>query len=462
MRIFFTTPYSGKHHYQSFIDEILATLQKNKAAIITPENSLQYQAALEKLEYEGLTAERARYAHTSHSIAEADIVIIEASYEDFRVGHEATLALLYSKPTLILSQHVDYSQYIPHELLFGKRYQTKSELRHAVQEFLTKADDYLGKASETTQAIGGAADSLHMATLASLRHGALRDTSEFGTWARLAEQDSHIAYTKIQKALGDLPVGRAWSIFAPVYNEDTPDYIFSGVASFIHATFKKHKIRFSDPICDVATGTGGLARNLVNLGYRNIAAFDESREMLAEAFRLCAHLPSIKLLEANITNVRLPAPVKAMAWIDFSSNFALTPRTLHDWIKNLIDNLVPGGLLMFDVRTVTGWQVTFFHQKVTTFATPNFQRIWINLPDYDQRTITFDIFIRTRQSDGNWGHWQREQMKERMWHLKEVHDIASSLPNCTIEAVFDDSFSPITHQEPGLAYFLLKKIPTDR
>ncbi len=457
MRVFFTTPYKGKQNYQPFIDEALAALRKKKVTIITPEDRERYQTTLEKLELEGWSAERAHYAYILHGIAEADIVIMEASQESFRVGHEATLALLYGKPILILSQHVDYSQYIPHELLFGRRYQTKKELRSALQEFLDKADDYLSKASETVQAIGGAVDSLHMAALASSRHNAMRDTTEFGNWARLAERDPDKAYRQIQKALGDLPAQPAWSVFAPIYNEDTPDHIFSGVAQFVHTIFKKHQVQFSERICDVATRTGALARNLVNLGYSNISAFDKSREMLSEAFRLSAHLPSIKLMEADIADLQLPTPARAMAWIDFSSNFALTPATLRKWIQNLIHNLVPGGVLIFDVRTVTGWQVNFFHQKVTTFSTSNFQRIWINLPDYDQKTITFDIFIRTCQPDGNWGSWHREQMKERMWRLKEVRDIVDSLPDCTLEAIFDDNFSPVGQQEPGLAYFVLKR-----
>lgn len=458
MRIFFTAPHNDERQYRVFIDEILDTLRKNRVTIVLPENSPRYQAMLKKLKIEDPKAERARYGYVSHGIAEADVVIMEASYDDFLAGHEATLALLYSKPTLILSQHTDYSQYIPHELLFDKRYQTKRELRTAVEAFIHKADDYLSKASETAQAIGGAVDSLHMAALATSRHVALRDTGEFGALARLAEQDPEKAYVKIQKELGDLPKGRPWSVFAPVYNEDTPDYIFSGAANFLQATFKKHGIRFSDPICDVACGTGAVARNLVNLGYRNIIAFDESREMLAEAFRLCAHLPSIRLSEASIASIHLDEPVKAMIWIDFRTNFALTPITFRKWISNLVANLAPNGTLVFDIRTMTGWQVNFYRQKVTTFATSNFQRIWINLPNYDQRLITFDIFIRIRHKDGSWGEWRHEQMKERMWRLEEIQNIVRVLPDCHVEAIFDDNFSPIKpKQEPGLAYFVLRK-----
>jgi hypothetical protein len=49
-------------------------------------------------------------------------------------------------------------------------------------------------------------------------------------------------------------------------------------------------------------------------------------------------------------------------------------------------------------------------------------------------------------------------MKERMWQIEEIQSIARDVPECTVEGVFDDSFSPLkTGDEPGLAYFLLKR-----
>lgn len=458
MRVFFTASFAGKANYQVYIDEIVSVLRKREAGIISLE-MLPHQKISPDLEAEEPESERSDYAFITHGIAEADIVIVEASHDDFRVGHEVTLALLYGKPTLVLSQHADYSKYITHELLFGVKYTTKRELRKAVNEFLKKADTHLSRVGETIQAIGGAADSLHMAALATSRHQSLRDDSEFGIWARLAEKNPEQAYAEIQKALGNLPIHKPWSVFAPIYNEDTPDYIFSGVARFIRAIFTKYDIRADDPVADAATGTGALARNLTNLGYRNIIAFDTSREMLAEAFRLCAHIKTIKLLEADLATAKLPTPVKGAAWIDYSSNFALTPSTLRLWLQNLLDNISPGGCLIFDIRTVTGWRVNFFHQKVTTFGTNTFQRIWINKPDYDQKIIMFDLFIRVKQPDGTWGEWRREQMKERMWSLDEVHDIVATLQGGELDAIYGDTFSKLKEgEEPGLAYVVIKKL----
>jgi hypothetical protein len=75
----------------------------------------------------------------------------------------------------------------------------------------------------------------------------------------------------------------------------------------------------------------------------------------------------------------------------------------------------------------------------------------------ERQTITFDIFIRTKERDGSWGAWQREQMTERMWPIEAVRNIVQKLPGCTLEGIFDDNFLPVTNEEPGLAYVVLKK-----
>ncbi len=459
MRIFFTTPFDVTKKHQVYIDAILDTLHTNAVSVISPEEQRQYVSSLKQYEAKGMQPERAHYAFITHGIAEADMVIIEATNEDIRVGHEVTLALLYGKPTLVLSQKVDFAKYIPHELLQGATYKTEADAQHHVKKFLDDAEKNLARVVETAQSLENGADSLHTAALASIRQHALRDTSEFGEWARLSEKDPEGAYKAIQKSLGKLPVGLPWSTFAPVYNEDSPDYIQTGVAKFVDTVLRQHRIKKSDYVVEAATGTGALLRVMANLGYRNLAGFDNSRPMLAEAFRLCAYMPDIHLFESDIAQLEMNNKPNAIIWPDYSSNFALTTQVFHDMLQRLIDTMADKGALIFDVRTLAGWQVNFYRQKVTTFSTPNFQRVWINLPDYDKHLITFDVFIRQRTVDGKWTEWQREQMTERMWLLDEVKKIVSGLNGVRLKGIYADDFAPLesVDHEPGLAYFVLEK-----
>ena len=458
MRIFFTTPDSGKEQYQPFIDEVLTILRKNDVTIISPEDSTHYKKTIHQYESEGIPPERAHYTFVTHGIAEADAVIIEASHESLRVGHEATLALLYGKPTLVLSQKQNYADYIPHELLVSSKYETKHELKQIVKSFIENIGNHLSKGHKDAQTIEAAADSLRITAHSSMRQQALRDAGDFGDWARLAEKDPEKAYLKIQRALGGLPTDKAWSHFASIYNEDTPDYIFDGVTQLIESVFKQHGVTLNDPVIEAETHTGSISRNLHKLGYTDISAFSSSREMLVEGFRLCADIPAIKLFEANVDDMQPPTPAKAIAWVDFTSNFSLTPDDLKKKLQNLINQLQPGGCLLFDIRTTTGWNVSFFRQKITTYATPNFQRVRVGTKNHKEKLMDFDIFIRTKQNTGIWGDWYREQMRERMWSLAEVKEIVASLDDCKLKAIYGDDFSLVKDgEEPGLAYLAIVK-----
>lgn len=458
MTIFFTTPYKGRPRYQEFINEIIKLVESHGVSIVSPEKEEQYQQAFtkEKLAEYG-DRNRAHYEFIRHGIAGADAVVFEASYEDFRVGHEATLSLMYGKPVLVLSQLIDYGQYIYHEKFIGKKYSDKKELKKIIGDFLAAVKQLSRK--ESFQVVHDIVDLQHSATLSMLRYRASQGTTYFADWARRAAKEPDVVYQEIREKLGDLPVQQPWDVFAKVYNEDTPDSIFYGAVKFADQVFRSRHIIKSDHVVDVACGTGAISRTLTSFGYRRITAFDRSRAMLAEAYRLCAHLPSIKIVEADVAHVTLEQPAKGMIWYDFSSNFALDDRELTRWLHNLLDNLASGGTLIFNVRTKTGWNIDFFRQKVTLYETDRFQRIWINLPDVKQDIITFDIFIRVKDKDGAWLPWEREQMTERMWRLSEVKQVVERLENASVDGLLGDDYTPIKGtREPGLTYFILSKM----
>lgn len=136
MKIFFTSPYDGKKVYQPYIDRILKTIESAGATVVSPEKSRDYFDTFRDENVKKLgDAHRIHYEFIRQGIANADAVIIEASFEDFRVGHEATLAIIYKKPVLCLSQKKDYGDLIRHEAFQGALY-TDNNLESLVLAFL--------------------------------------------------------------------------------------------------------------------------------------------------------------------------------------------------------------------------------------------------------------------------------------------------------------------------------------
>lgn len=138
MKIFFTASYEGKKYYQKYYDEILEIIRSTGAEIVSPELSREYQDAFRPENIQKLgDRDRVHYEFIRQGIANADAVVIEASNEDFRIGHEATLAIIYKKPVLCLSRNKDYGRLVRHEEFRGAQY-TQDNVRELVLSFLSE------------------------------------------------------------------------------------------------------------------------------------------------------------------------------------------------------------------------------------------------------------------------------------------------------------------------------------
>lgn len=138
MKIFFIAAYSGKQKYQKDYDRIIELIESTGAEVIGAEKNREYQNSFtpENIKKYG-TKERVHYEFVRQGVLKADGLVVEASFDDLRVGHEMTLALLYKKPVLCLSQNLDYGKYIQHDYFTGKLYSQKN-LKAIVLSFIEK------------------------------------------------------------------------------------------------------------------------------------------------------------------------------------------------------------------------------------------------------------------------------------------------------------------------------------
>jgi ribokinase len=142
MNVAFIAPYGGKQKFQAVYDAIIAAIEHAGVTVISPEKSEAYHSALDA-DSRLRDAAKAHYEFIRKAIIDSDAVIVEASWEDFRVGHETSLALLYRKPVLALSQSLDLNRYIHHPGFHGIKY-TANEIPRIVETFLTRVQsDYL-------------------------------------------------------------------------------------------------------------------------------------------------------------------------------------------------------------------------------------------------------------------------------------------------------------------------------
>lgn len=137
MRVFFTASFRGKKKFQNFYDLVLDTIETYCDDVISPEagNYLTVISNKEKMKLKDL--HKIHYEAIRRSIQSADVVIMEMSYPDFQLGHEATLAINSKKPVLCLSLDEDISEKIDSHYFFGSKYNANN-IDEIVSNFLKR------------------------------------------------------------------------------------------------------------------------------------------------------------------------------------------------------------------------------------------------------------------------------------------------------------------------------------
>ena len=141
MTVFYTASYYGKKTYQKHYDLVRTMIKRFKVELISPEEG-NYQSVLDSGTAATMTDPFMRhYESIRQGIHTADCTIIEGSYQDFQLGHEATLAIMEKKPVLVLSTHEDFSKKINHDYFFGARH-TPQTIEGTIQNFFVKVREF--------------------------------------------------------------------------------------------------------------------------------------------------------------------------------------------------------------------------------------------------------------------------------------------------------------------------------
>ena len=140
MNIFYTASFYGKDTYQKNYDLVLEALESFGHNILSPEkgNYLKFSAVAQvKRGKQVVTPNEQHYLAIKSGIRQSDAVVIEVSYQDLQLGHEATLAIESHKPVLCLSIYDDFSKKIFNPYFYGAKY-NEYTIYEVLEEFINK------------------------------------------------------------------------------------------------------------------------------------------------------------------------------------------------------------------------------------------------------------------------------------------------------------------------------------
>lgn len=137
MKVFLASSFFGKSKYKEAYLALLHTIESTNQQFLSTDKG-DYITKLKLQDIAGTKSKKnLHYEAVKRGISWADVVIIEASHEDFQLGLEVNSALSSKKPVLCLSIHEDFSKKITNPYFFASKYNEKN-LEKIVTDFINR------------------------------------------------------------------------------------------------------------------------------------------------------------------------------------------------------------------------------------------------------------------------------------------------------------------------------------
>lgn len=191
----------------------------------------------------------------------------------------------------------------------------------------------------------------------------------------------------------------SYGFLAGSYDELTQDVPYARWADYLEKHFNRQKADVRT-VLDLACGTGSVTYELARRGY-DLIGVDLSPDMLSIAEEKCRQLENPPLLLCqDMSRLRLLTPVDACVSCLDSVNYVTNPNTLRRAFVRVRENLVPGGMFLFDVRTPEALRA--MDGQVFLDETEDAYCVWRGEFSEKKKLCTYGMDLFRLLEDGTW------------------------------------------------------------
>ncbi len=198
-------------------------------------------------------------------------------------------------------------------------------------------------------------------------------------------------------AAGLEEVGNPYTVMVQSYDRLTVDVNYEKWADYVERHFRRLKQPVHS-VVELGCGTGSLTKLLAERGY-SVTGVDLSVDMLTVAEQKCRGL-DVTLLHQDMSRLTLPGQADTVICCLDSMNYITRPSDLRRTFQRVYKVLVPGGLLLFDVKTPAAFEKadgqTYLDEDEGLYC------VW-RADYYPRRRVCaygLDLFIE--QENGSW------------------------------------------------------------
>ncbi|MCL2462179.1 MAG: class I SAM-dependent methyltransferase [Defluviitaleaceae bacterium] len=237
--------------------------------------------------------------------------------------------------------------------------------------------------------------------------------------------------------------------FAQVYDRFMSETPYKKWLILIRKIWSENNL---DPrkILDLACGTGAFTALLSQSGY-GVAGLDASPDMLAAARE---KLPGVFLTCQDMRRFELREKYDAAVCVCDSVNYLRNASDLAAMLSRVKNCLNPGGLFIFDIKTVYKYE-NMFANNTFAYETDDAAYIWANRYDKIRRVNTYKVDFFIRRGNGLYERFS-EVHKQKAFEAEEIISEAESAGLEVVGRYDGNSFRNATEKSKRI-FFALRR-----
>jgi SAM-dependent methyltransferase len=205
------------------------------------------------------------------------------------------------------------------------------------------------------------------------------------------------------------PAGEAYGRLAPFYDELTREHDYEAWTGHLEREARRAGLR-GRRLLDAACGTGKSFMPFLGRGYE-VTAFDVAPEMVALAR---AKAPAAELFVEDLRALPDIGEFDLITCLDDSLNYLTGDGELGIALGRLARNLAPGGVLVFDLNTISTYRTTF--ARDTTLDAGGLFLAWRGgCTESERPGCVANLTVEAFREAGP-GHWERVTSTHRQRH----------------------------------------------
>lgn len=190
----------------------------------------------------------------------------------------------------------------------------------------------------------------------------------------------------------------SYGFLAEYYDSLTADVDYAAWADYLERFFDRAGAIRS--VVDLGCGTGSLTVELARRGYA-MTGVDLSADMLTVAMDKCGELEEMPLLLCqDMSRLTLLEPADAVVCCLDSLNYVTDPKAVRRTFRRVFENLRPGGLFVFDIRTPQF--LRSMDGQVLLDETEEVYCVWRGEFSPRRRVLTYGMDLFGLTEDGRW------------------------------------------------------------